>query len=123
MIYNKSYNSIKIKHKSHTKNSKDSIICILGVLANENGLKIADSMLQWLLPEYDVYCVYQKYPGLLYEYPALRFAQWFSLLFNISVVLYVHTKGAFNQNSGQAKIRTVWRHEFTNPRKDMPLNK
>ena len=86
-------------------------------------MKIADSMLQWLLPEYDVYCVYQKYPGLLYEYPALRFAQWFSLLFNISVVLYVHTKGAFNQNSGQAKIRTVWRHEFTNPRKDMPLNK
>ena len=119
LIYNKSYNSIKIKHKSHRKNSKDSIICILGVLANEKGLKIADSMLQWLLPEYDVYCVYQKYPGILYEYPALRFAQWFSLLFNISVVLYVHTKGAFNQNSGQAKIRTVWRHEFTNPRKDI----
>ena len=106
LIYNKSYNSIKIKHKSYRKNSKDSIVCILGVLANEKGLKIADSMLQWLLPEYDVYCVYQKYPGILYEYPALRFAQWFSLLFNISVVLYVHTKGAFNQNSGQAKIRT-----------------
>ena len=119
LIYNKSYNSIKIKHKSYRKNSKDSIICILGVLANEKGLKIADSMLQWLLPEYDVYCVYQKYPGILYEYPALRFAQWFSLLFNISVVLYVHTKGAFNQNSSQARIRTIWRHEFTNPRKDI----
>ena len=119
LIYNKSYNSIKIKHKSYRKNSKDSIICILGVLANEKGLKIADSMLQWLLPEYDVYCVYQKYPGILYEYPALRFAQWFSLFFNISVILYVHTKGAFNQNSVQAKIRTIWRHEFTNPRKDI----
>ena len=119
MIYNKSYNSIKIKHKSYRKNSNDSIICILGVLANEKGLKIADSMLQWLLPKYDVYCVYQKYPGILYEYPALRFAQWFSLLFNISVVLYVHTKGAFNQNSGQAEIRTIWRHEFTNPRKNI----
>ena len=118
-IYNKSYNSIKIKHKSYRKNSYHSIICIFGILVNEKGLEIADSMLQWLLPEYDVYCVYQKYPGTLYEYPALRFAQWFSLMFNISVVLYVHTKGAFNQNKGQAKIRTIWRHEFTKPRKDI----
>jgi hypothetical protein len=33
-------------------------------------------MLEWLLPEYDVYCVYQKYPGILYEYPAIRFAKY-----------------------------------------------
>ena len=31
---------------------------------------------EWLLPEYNVYTVYQKYPGKLFEYPALRFAQW-----------------------------------------------
>ena len=84
-IENDYYNISLIYNKSYRKNSKDSIICILGVLANEKGLKIADLMLQWLLPEYDVYCVYQKYPGLLYEYPALRFAQWFSLFFNIYI--------------------------------------
>ena len=33
-------------------------------------------MNEWLLPEYNVYTVYQKYPGKLFEYPALRFAQW-----------------------------------------------
>ena len=78
MIYNFSSNSIKIKHKSNGKNIINKIVCIFGVLANEKGLEIEKSMLQWLLPEYDVYCIYQKYPGKLFEYPALRFAQWIS---------------------------------------------
>ena len=78
MIYNFSSNSIKIKHKSNGKNITNPIVCIFGVLANEKGLEIEKSMLQWLLPEYDVYCIYQKYPGKLFEYPALRFAQWIS---------------------------------------------
>ena len=82
-------------------------------------MEIANSMLKWLIPEYNIYCVYQKFPGLLYEYPALRFAQWFSLMFNISILLYVHTKGAVNHNPGQAKVRALWRHEFTSPRKEI----
>ncbi len=72
-------------------------------------------MLDWLLPEYDVYCVYQKYPGNMYEYPALRFAQWFSLNYNKRIILYVHTKGAYNYNNFQNIVRNVWKHEFTNP--------
>ena len=117
LIYNESYNSIKIKHISNTKHN--SIVCIFGILVNERGIEIANSMLKWLIPEYNVYCVYQKFPGLLYEYPALRFAQWFSLMFNISILLYVHTKGAGNHNKGQAKVRALWRHEFTSPRKEI----
>ena len=118
LIYNESYNSIKIKHISNPKNN--SIVCIFGVLVNERGIDIATSMLKWLILEYNVYCIYQKYPGTLYEYPALRFAQWFSLMFNVSLVLYIHTKGAFNDNKGKAKVRALWRHEFTSPRKEMP---
>ena len=72
-------------------------------------------MLNWLLPEYDVYCVYQKYPGIMYEYPALRFAQWLSLNYNKKIILYVHTKGSFNYNDFQDKVRFVWKHEFTKP--------
>ncbi len=43
-------------------------------------------MIDWLLPEYDIYCVYQKYPGDLYEYPYLRFAQWISQTFNKTIL-------------------------------------
>ena len=115
-IYNKSYNSIKIKYKTlNNKLKKD--ICIFGVLANEKGLNTEKTMLKWLLPEYNVYCIYQKFPGELFEYPALRFAQWFSLSFNISIILYVHTKGAFNQFKSQEQLIELWKYEFTSPRK------
>ena len=114
LIFNYSYNSIKIKHKSG-KSANNRIPCILGVLANENGLKIENSMLEWLLPEYDVYCVYQKYPGIMFEYPALRFAQWLSLNYNKQIILYVHTKGAYYYNNFQDVVRLVWKHEFTKP--------
>lgn len=90
-IYNDSYNSIKIKHKSKKFLLKKEI-CIFGVLVNDKGLQIEDSMLEWLLPEYDVYCIYQKYPGVLYEYPALRFAQWFSITYNKEIILYFTQK-------------------------------
>ena len=123
LIYNYSnniYNSIKIKHKSK-QNKRNQITCVLGVLANVNGLQIEESMLDWLLQYYDVYSVYQKYPGIFYEYPALRFAQWFSLKYNKEIILYVHTKGAYYNNSFQHKVRDVWKHEFTEPYKNLYL--
>ena len=62
-IYSYNYDNIKIKHL--TQNPKDKIICILGVLVNQVGIVIEKEMLDWLIPEYDVYCVYQKSPGIL----------------------------------------------------------
>ena len=121
LIYNNSFNSIKIKHKSN-KNSFKKEVCILGVLCNDKGLEIHNSMLLWLLPEYDVYCVYQKYPGILFEYPALRFAQWFSLEYNKPIILYVHTKGAFYPRKEQELVIDLWKHEFTNNRKNIYIN-
>ena len=124
LIYNKFYNSIKIKHKSKIILYKKDV-CIFGVLCNDEGLEIEKSMLNWLLPEYDVYCIYQKYPGILFEYPALKFAQWLSQLYNISIILYVHTKGAYNHYPTQEKIRELWKYEFTknNKKKYMTLLK
>ena len=48
--------------------------CIFGILESKKGLAIRDEMLAWLKLEYDVWCVYQRLPGRLFEYPALRFA-------------------------------------------------
>ena len=121
-IYNKNtnnlYNYIKIKHKSNNEKF-NSTICVFGVLCNDRGLKIEKSMLNWLLPEYDVYCVYQKFPGIFFEYAALRFAQWFSEKYNITIILYVHTKGAFNPQNIQEDIRELWKYEFTKERKQI----
>ena len=82
-------------------------------------MEISGSMLEWLLPEYDVYCVYQKHPGKLFEYPALRFAQWLSLMFNIEIILYLHTKGAANFKPVQNLVRELWKYEFTKSRKNI----
>ena len=114
LIYKYNYKSIKIKHKSFS-NETNKITCVLGVLVNQRGINIANSMLEWLMNEYDVYCVYQKFPGDMYEYPALRFAQWYSLKYNKSIILYLHTKGAFNIHPFQDIIRSFWKHEFTKP--------
>ena len=73
-------------------------------------------MLNWLLPEYDIYFVYQKYPGILFEYPALRFAQWLLSKLNQTILLYVHTKGAFNKSKSSFIVRDLWMNEFTHPR-------
>lgn len=119
LIYNYPYNTIKIKHIGNKKIFSNSIVCVFGILVNDNGLEIANSMLQWLSPEYDIYCVYQKYPGKLFEYPALRFAQWISIVYNIEIILYIHTKGAFYQYDNQIEVRKIWKLEFTKPRNNI----
>jgi hypothetical protein len=113
-IYHYNYDNIKIKHI--TKKAKDKIICIFGVLVNQEGIKIEKEMLKWLLDEYDVYSVYQKYPGSLYEYPYLRFAQWILYTLNKTILLYLHTKGAFHYHINQFYVRKLWMNEFTHPR-------
>ena len=114
-IYTYNYTTIKIQR--HISISKNPLICVLGVLVNENGIKIEKEMLAWLLKEYEVYKIYQKFPGILYEYPALRFAQWLTENKNISFLLYLHTKGATHHSEkyGDVYIRKFWEKEFTKP--------
>lgn len=113
-IYYNNYDTIKIKHI--TKSSKNNIICIFGVLVNERGIIIEKEILNWLLPIYNIYVVYQKYPGLLFEYPALKFSQWIIQKLNKPVLLYLHTKGAYNPHKGQNNIINLWMEEFTYPK-------
>ena len=93
-------------------NDKLKPMCIFGVFSNQLGMRIREEMLSWLLPLYNVIEVRQKTPGVLFEYPALRFAQWFLLNNDVNYCLYVHTKGAANNNSVQRYVREMWRLEF-----------
>jgi len=104
-------NTIKIIHK--TKNSKNKILCVFGVLENDYGKKIEDEMLKWLLPNYNLYIVYQKYPGKLFEYPALKFAQYLIKKENQTLLLYLHSKGAFYPGFEKNVVRELWKYEYS----------
>ena len=88
-------------------------ICVFGVLETHKGLQYKEEMLKWLESEYNIFIVSQKKPGVLYEYPALRFLQWYLEEFNVNYALYLHTKGAANVNATQKKVREMWSDQFT----------
>lgn len=90
------------------------ILCVFGCLMNDNGKKIKKEMLEWLTTKYDVVAVNQAYPGKLFEYPAMAFAQYAAKRFN-KPILYIHTKGAFyttNSLYSQNNVRELWKNEF-----------
>ena len=109
---------IKIVHK--TTGSLNKTLCVFGVLENNNGKKIEKEMLEWLIPNYNVYIVYQKFPGKLFEYPALKFAQWLLKKKNETLFLYIHTKGAFypKRKNIQNVVRQLWKYEFSGNNKN-----
>lgn len=106
----KSYPTISLNVEKYTNTP---ILCILGVLANDRGIEIKHEMLRWITSKYDCISVHQDYPGKLFEYPALSFAQYASIRFN-KPVLYVHTKGAFHATNvcKQHLVRKLWYREF-----------
>ena len=82
-------------------------------------------MSKWLIPNYNLYIVYQKNPGKLYEYPALRFAQWLIKKKNKNYLLYIHSKGASHPNrykNIQIIVRKLWEHEFSGNNKNKYIN-
>lgn len=97
------YENITYKHTP--------IACVIGCLDNQLGKTICSELLQWVAPMFDTFVIHQDYPGILYEYPALQFAQVLSRTHKIPV-MYIHTKGAFNENSLQWRVRQCWHDEF-----------
>ena len=101
-----------IEHRCENNLSKSNVkTCILGVLLSDEGKRIEQYMLLWLKKEYNVISVRQPMPGNMFEFPALRFAQLFSVE-NKEPVLYLHTKGAGNPGKIQRKIVNMWKHEY-----------
>ena len=85
-------------------------LCVFGVLKTAEGLKIKEEMLEWLNPLYNVLCIEQDPPGIMFEYPAIKYALKLSIEMN-EPVLYIHTKGAANPNHDffQPIVRNVWK--------------
>ena len=113
-------NSIRIVHKTKNNNN-NKVLCVFGVLESDLGFKIEIEMLEWLIIDYDVYCVYQDYPGKYFEYPALRFAQWIIKKKNRDICLYIHTKGAINIHKSHI-IRNCWKNEYSGINKFKYIN-
>lgn len=90
---------------------KHKPLCVLGVLLTPRGIEIRDEMISVLSPYYHVYEVQQPEPGVLFEYPALRFMQELCL-HQHQPCLYLHTKGAASNGSMQSRVRKMWYHEF-----------
>jgi hypothetical protein len=107
-----------IEHKCRHDNMMHKCrTCVLGVLLSENGKEIEAYMLSWLTEKYNVFSVRQPAPGILFEYPALRFAQLYSIQHEESV-LYLHTKGAAHKGRFQRKTVNMWRNEFVNKKSE-----
>ena len=103
-------NDTEVQIVEHNRVDTD-ILCVLGCLRTERGLSICKELLKWISLRYHVYIVYQDYPGKLYEYPALKYAQELSIKYS-KPVFYVHSKGAFNDNPSQLDVRALWWHIF-----------
>lgn len=84
-------------------------LCVLGVLDTEKGLEIANAMLTWLSPPYDVRVVFHD--GTQFELPALKEAQRISMETG-QPVLYLHTRGAVNTWRTTAPTHKMWCEEF-----------
>lgn len=85
-----------------------------GCLLTQDGIAIKEEMLAWLERYYHVFCVDQRPPGALFEYPAIFYAAQLSIDTQ-NPVLYIHTKGAANRNHLQSKVRNMWKREFSPP--------
>ena len=99
--------------------SPDKPLCVFGILETARGLFIEERMMEWLTPCYNVIRVYQKPSGELFEYPALRLAQYLCTQSqNAPYCLYLHTKGAANWQTLQAAVISNWKTEFTSNKKN-----
>ncbi|MCF0125065.1 MAG: hypothetical protein HUJ68_04800 [Clostridia bacterium] len=89
---------------------ESDIICVIGCLKTNKGMQILDSLKSWT-KMFKTYIVYQELPGDMFEYPALKFAKDISKIYN-KPVLYLHTKGAVNDNIYADAVRQIWKSVF-----------
>jgi len=86
-------------------------ICVLNVVANPRGLGIADDMLKWIQPQYNVFVV--EHDGTKFEYYGLKFLQNYVAHNDVRVpILYLHTKGAVRVRACSPKVHNLWKFEF-----------
>lgn len=85
----------------------------MGVLKTEKGLIIKERITNYLKPRFNILYIEQEPPGVLFEYPAIKYALKLSIEMN-EPVLYIHTKGAANPFNSwyQTPVKKLWEQEF-----------
>ena len=89
------------------------MLAVMGVLRTEKGLLIKERISRYLRPRFDILYVEQDPPGVLFEYPAIRYALKLAIDMN-EPVLYIHTKGAADPHHMwyQTPVKKLWEQEF-----------
>ena len=70
------YNIARI---NNTLDHTHKYLCVFGCLLTQDGIAIKEEMLAWLEKYYHVFCVDQRPPGALFEYPAIFYAAQLSI--------------------------------------------
>ena len=109
---------IKIDNFVFNNNEIENIYVVIGCLDTIRGLIYAQELLKWCSKLYKyIFIVHQKAPGILFEYPALKYCE--NLAKNSDKhILYLHSKGAsypedYIYNHHHAKYtRLLWKYCF-----------
>ena len=89
------------------------MLAVMGVLKTEKGLLIKERISRYLRPRFDILYIEQDPPGVLFEYPAIKYALKLAIDMN-EPVLYIHTKGAADPHHMwyQTPVKKLWEQEF-----------
>lgn len=86
-------------------------LCVFNCVDTPKGRKIADELLSWLEPLYEVHKVIHD--GSKYEYEGLKYMEDLVEETGRSC-LYLHTKGAYNHPICSRMVRNLWKEQFGN---------
>lgn len=100
----------------HFSDDEHKPLCVLGAANCLRGQMIAEEMLMWLKPNFNVFVI--RHDGTTFEYAALKFLQNLikSGTYN-EPVFYLHTKGAYHVRKESEATRRMWKYEFVTRQK------
>ena len=89
------------------------MLCVMGVLKTKKGLVIKEKISNYLKKNFEILYIEQDPPGILFEYPAIKYAIKLAIEMN-EPVLYIHTKGAADPWKAwyQTPVKKLWEREF-----------
>lgn len=85
----------------------------MGVLKTQKGLFIKERITKYLKPRFKILYIEQDPPGVLFEYPGIKYALKLAIDMR-QPVLYIHTKGAADPHHMwyQTPVKKLWEQEF-----------
>ena len=100
------------------------MLAVMGVLKTQKGLLIKDRISRYLIPRFDILYIEQEPPGVLFEYPGIKYSLQLAIDMD-EPVLYIHTKGASDPNHMwyQTPVKKLWEQEFGSKKVEISYQK